>query len=177
MSGCRHNYGAPGELDSICQRWQDSVIKQLSTDQDIEHVVISFRNEGALPIEANKNGLIAITSDLLAANKKVILVLQAPLPGAHIDKYLAANLSQLSAPIKGLSLAKWKDIYRSAEELRAELDAKVIVVDPADYFCEHGDCLVIKNGVARYFDDDHMSLAGAHIINEAILQIMGIDHY
>ena len=66
----------------------------------IETVVLSYRNEEFLANEAYLNSLVKISETLILANKKVILVLQAPLPGAHINKYVSVALIKNEPDIK-----------------------------------------------------------------------------
>jgi hypothetical protein len=169
MSDCKHNYNVKDEEDSICQRWHDNVINNIVADASIKTVVLSYRNEAYLQKKKYKKSLVEMTEILLNAEKKVILVLQAPLPGAHVDKYLMANLKNVKSKITGISIADWNRIYSSSDRLLNELPSDVIVINPVNYFCEDGNCLVANDGIAYYFDDDHMSIGGANIIANALL--------
>lgn len=107
--------------------------------------------------------------------KTVVLVLQAPLPGAHIDKYLNYKLQTLPSTIRGMSIENWNHTYRAANSIIEEISNDVIVVNPTDYFCESNECLVVKDGKALYFDDDHMSVNGAKIIAKGLVEILKIE--
>ena len=48
-----------------------------------------------------------------------------------------------------------------------------MIVDPADSFCDVTVCYATQGDVVYYFDDDHMSVAGAGVIAAAILRILG----
>ncbi|WP_407926173.1 SGNH hydrolase domain-containing protein [Aquariibacter albus] len=50
------------------------------------------------------------------------------------------------------------------------LNASVGVINPADSFCESDYCYVIRSGVALYYDDNHMSLSGSHLIAENLVK-------
>ena len=134
--------------------------------------MLSYRNEEYLHEEKYRKSLVEMSESLLQAGKKVILVLQAPLPGAHIDKYLESHLENLTSNIEGISVSRWNQIYGAKDKLVDELPGDVVVVNPADYFCTDVNCLVASNGQAWYFDDDHMSIAGATIVAEALLPIL-----
>ena len=175
MSGCRHNFKVLGEKSTVCQRWHDIVIKKLTSNSSIKTVILSYRNESYLQEQKYRNSLIEISDDLISAGKKVVLVLQAPLPGAHIEKYLSYNLQTLPSTIRGISIENWNHTYRAANSLIEEISNDVIVVDPADYFCESNECLVVKDGKALYFDDDHMSVNGAKIIAKGLVEILKIE--
>lgn len=170
MSGCKHNFRVSGEESTVCQRWHNVVLEKLSEDEKIKTVILSYRNDGYLDNEVYRRSLVEISQFLLDANKKVVLVLQAPLPGSHIDQYLFANIDSLPMDVKGMSISSWNHIYGYKDNLMNELPSEVIVLDPVNNFCkENGDCFVIKDGRALYFDDDHMSLYGAEIISESLL--------
>lgn len=172
MSGCWHNFQVSDEMTSVCQRWHKIVLDKLIADPNIKTVVLSYRNEAYLHEQKYRSSLVEFSDSLVAAGKKVVLVLQAPLPGAHIGRYLAMNFKNLSPTVTGRSVSKWRQIYDAANSLRNELDDHVIVLNPVDYFCGDVECYVIKNGKGLYFDDNHMSLYGARIIAEAIAGIV-----
>lgn len=168
MSACPHNFIVLGEEESICYRWHSNVIKEVVEDKGIETVVLSYANLGKLNGKYRES-LVDMTQYLLDSNKKVILLMQAPLAGLHIDKYLSSNVGALKQNVKGLSLTEWKAMYSGKEILIEELPKEVIILDPVNYFCQSDDCFVIKNGKALYFDDDHMSLNGASLLTQALL--------
>lgn len=172
MSGCKHNFGVANELDTVCQRWHDMVLNELIADNEIEAVVLSYRNEHYLGDEKYINSLVKMTDILLKAGKKVIFVLQAPLPGAHIDKYFSANADNLSNPIVGIDQSVWEKTYSESKNLLEKMSDKIIFIDPSDFFCEDRLCYVAKGGHAYYFDDNHMSVFGAKIISEAIVPFL-----
>jgi hypothetical protein len=147
----------------------------LTSNSSIKTVILSYRNENYLQEQKYRNSLIAISDDLISAGKKVVLVLQAPLPGAHIDKYLNYKLQTLPSTIRGMSIENWNHTYRAANSIIEEISNDVIVVNPTDYFCESNECLVVKDGKALYFDDDHMSVNGAKIIAKGLVEILKIE--
>ena len=169
MSGCKHNYNVAGEEDTVCQRWHDIVLNKLSSDANIKTVILSYRNEGYLQEEKYRRSLVEMTEFLLRANKKVILVLQAPLLRAHINKYLMVNLENIKTKVSGISVSDWSRIYSSVDKLLSELSDDIVVINPVEYYCENDECLVANDGIAYYFDDDHMSIGGANIIAKALL--------
>jgi peptidoglycan/LPS O-acetylase OafA/YrhL len=174
MSGCRHNFKVLDEENTVCHRWHDIVVKKISSKSNIKTVILSYKNDSYLQEKKYRNSLIKISDALISAGKKVVLVLQAPLPGAHIEKYLNYNLRSFPSTVKGNSLANWNHAYHAANSLTEEISGDVIVVDPADYFCENNECLVVKGGKALYFDDDHMSVHGAKIIAQGLVEILNI---
>lgn len=174
ISGCRHDYQLAGNEGTVCYRWHQGVIDDLVSNDGIDEVILSYRNEYYLDDPAYRATLVKMAETLLDAGKEVVLVLQAPLAGAHIEKYLGRNLSDLGAAVSGLSVARWREIYSAKDSLLAELPEDVVVVDPVEFFCDDADCLVMADGVARYFDDNHMSVDGARILARAL--VLDADH-
>jgi hypothetical protein len=56
-----------------------------------------------------------------------------------------------------------------------EIPAGVTIVDPADLFCDATVCYAGQHSISYYFDDDHMSLAGAGVVADAILSRLKIQ--
>jgi hypothetical protein len=54
-----------------------------------------------------------------------------------------------------------------------EIPKDVLVLDPSQIFCRGGDCLAADGGTAFYFDDDHMSVAGARLVARELLARLG----
>jgi hypothetical protein len=57
MSGCTHNYQVIGEEGSLCYRWHQIVLDKLTSDANIQGVVISYRNEETLKEEKYRKSL------------------------------------------------------------------------------------------------------------------------
>ena len=174
ISGCMHNYNVIDEKNTICQRWHDIVLKKLNEDTSIKTVILSYANKNYLHEEKYRKSLIKMTKVLLEARKKVILVLQAPIPDAHINKYLVDILGNMRSKIIGTSLSSWNHTYSSVHKLLTELPDEVTIVNPADYFCKGDECFVARDGIVYYFDDSHMSIGGANIISKALLLKLNI---
>jgi hypothetical protein len=172
MSLCPHNYNLVSEVETVCGRWHKKVFQAIAIDSNIEHVVLSYRNDWYLDKLEYRKALVNFSSDLIRVGKKVILVLQSPLPLIHINEHLTSALPDLSLSIKSRSVQDWRTVYSSASELLKELDPMVMVVDPADLFCRQDYCYVSKNGVALYFDDNHMSIAGSRIVAEHLQELV-----
>jgi hypothetical protein len=51
-----------------------------------------------------------------------------------------------------------------------EIPSQVTVVDPAALFCDGETCAAVKDGVALYLDDDHMSVPGAALVAAEIVR-------
>jgi peptidoglycan/LPS O-acetylase OafA/YrhL len=175
MSACRHNYEKNDEAESVCYKWHSKVVDSLLRDNAVKTVILSYRNERYIENTSYRESLIDIATTLAASNKKIILVLQAPLPGAHISKYIQSSIISKSSDVKGLTKSEWNNIYLSKKDLLNEIPSEIFVVDPEELLCEKNGCFVIKDGRALYFDEDHLSIEGAgivarFIVNNYILQ-------
>jgi hypothetical protein len=106
---------------------------------------------------------------LREAGKKIVLVLQAPLAGAHINKYLSQSLLNKDTDVKGITNAEWELIYKGYRLLLEEIPKNTNVINPKDFFCDDISCYVIKQNEALYFDDNHLSIFGASIIARHII--------
>lgn len=167
ISGCKHNYNVPQEAGTICSRWHEKVISSLVNDENIKYVVISYRNEAYIKNEVYFNSLRDMTSVLSGAGKKVILVMQAPLLSAHINQVMARLLHTDYDFVH--SLVHWNNIYLEESALAASLHEETIIFNPADYFCSEDICYAVKDGIALYFDDNHMSLESSKMISKDIV--------
>ncbi|MDC0010734.1 acyltransferase [Porticoccaceae bacterium] len=169
ISGCRHDYGLGDETATVCGRWHSKVLKELQDSDAIRTVIVSYRHEAYLEESRYLDGLIDITQKLVAAGKTVILVLQAPLPGAEIDNFIRLSINSELEDVVGLQRLEWGSLYKGKDRLLAMLSEKVLVVDPADLFCDTYSCLVVKDSRALYFDNNHMSLSGADLVAQEIM--------
>lgn len=170
MSGCRHNYKKIGDEQIICLRWHEKVLHDLTNQDSIKTVVLSYRNETYIDNEEYRRSLVRTIEQLSNADKRVILVLQAPLPGKHIYKYIRQSLLDDVPDVKGLDEAEWNNIYKGYVLLAEEIPISTILVNPADFLCDTTGCDVIKNKTALYFDGDHLSIEGARIIAKFIIK-------
>jgi peptidoglycan/LPS O-acetylase OafA/YrhL len=170
ISGCRHNFMISTELESICHLWHERVVDVIKSSAEIQTVVISYRNDDYLGVEEYRQALIRLLNELLNAKKEIILVLQAPLAGDHINDYLRKEVKEPSADIVGLNVLDWLDLYSSVDELLGSLPPGIKVLDPKDILCDQLRCFVIKRNKALYFDDNHLSVEGARYIADFILK-------
>jgi hypothetical protein len=149
--------------------WHQKVVEELIKDETVKTVILSYRNEYYLDDLSYRTSLTELAKKLINSGKKVLLVLQAPLAGKHIDKYISHAFGSSEDNVYGLSRADWDKIYSERGNLLNELPSEVSVIDPESLFCDKTDCLVIKDGKALYFDDHHMSIDGAAIVAEFIV--------
>jgi hypothetical protein len=89
-----------------------------------------------------------------------------------------ALVSGISADgnVPGASRAWWDERNRYAGALRAHAPNGVAIVDPTDLFCDETVCYAARNGVSLYFDDNHMSVAGAQLVAGRVLDSERVPH-
>jgi peptidoglycan/LPS O-acetylase OafA/YrhL len=172
MSGCNHNYNIESQINGVCGRWHGQVVASLTADPEIEVVVLSYRHEGYLDDPAYRRALADMANHLAAAGKRVVLVLQAPMPLRHVNEYFRAHMADLSAPIPSQPWLDWQTRYAKSQHLLALLQLlrpEVAVFDPAEWLCAPETCVVIRQGTAMYFDDNHLSLAATDRLAEVLV--------
>jgi hypothetical protein len=116
--------------------------------------------------------MLKVLSD---SGKQVILVMQAPLPETHIRSHVRKSVVGYNSSVYGRTLEDWNKIYAAKSQLLKELPLSVSVLDPSEKFCKDSRCLVVKNGHALYFDDDHISVDGARFLSGEVLKMLKIS--
>jgi len=117
----------------------------------------------------------AILRRLKETGKTVYVIY--PVPELPLDIHQAVHPKTVFGSQTKIDLEKssTSDYYRRRNAfILAKLDGlpygpQMHAIKPFDLFCGRDYCPAVKEGQALYFDDDHMSLAGAGIIAEAIL--------
>ncbi len=194
FSSCPPVYGRTLPERPLCSRWTRNAVDYIAGNRDISTVVISYYTDGlagekqaALPDTGTAedtptdNGkpdeqwrsYSATVERFLAAGKTVILVLQAPHLEDHVQKFaMAARTTAEMAFYPGVGRARWDASRQNILSRLATLPKGVIVIDPADAFCDASACAAVKDGAALYFDQHHMSLAGAGLIADEIIPLL-----
>jgi peptidoglycan/LPS O-acetylase OafA/YrhL len=183
MSGCPHNYLIDASMKnflgtSVCYDWHTRVVENVTSSKQIKYVVLSYRNDFCLDDGAFTKSLLDLVNVFIAADKKVILVLQAPLPKKHIKDYLRTDYRAsvvVQQNVIGSTLLEWRATYKNSAKLIEQLPSSVVLIDPADYFCDGRDCYVIKGNKALFFDDNHMSIDGGRLIAKQIMKELERD--
>jgi peptidoglycan/LPS O-acetylase OafA/YrhL len=192
FSSCAPTFGRilKGEFRD-CSAWTDETIKYIAGNSRIHTVVVSHRlnaelfggHEESYPdfpherSDAERDAMwksyVDVLQYLLNHGKKVVLVLQAP----ELPKTLDALLLRASdpfGPVAGVSLNWWKKRNQFISERMNQIPKDVVVVDPAELFCTQVECLASNHGIAYYFDDDHMSVAGARLVAAEVLRRLAL---
>lgn len=155
------------EAEAYCDGFFKDRLAYILSHGSIETVVLSFRSEefGA----ASAASLIDLANYLASQGKRVVLLLQAPVLPHDIHAYLRIALSTSVQDVAARPRDEWRALYADVYAQLDRLDRRVTVIDVADSFCDTITCYAIRNNVALYLDDDHMSVSGARLVAEKIL--------
>lgn len=171
-----------------CVTWTNEAITWILANDDIVDVVVSYRMNQhlngkhenvypALPVSDDPTKAAKVTQGLLhrlqalLATKNVIFVHQAPELPIRMPR-LILRFGGSSTPLPGVSRAWWNARNAEMKQLFSTPIDGLTVIDPADLFCDTAQCYAGKGGVSFYFDDDHMSVAGAQRLSERIVKAL-----
>jgi peptidoglycan/LPS O-acetylase OafA/YrhL len=158
FSGCAPSYATGGATP--CARWTDQAVQMLTKDARIDTVVIAYRLEMHLARDPASvwRAYADMAAALARAGKRLVLVRQAPeLPAPMRDLAMRDGVNA----ILGLTRTAWEARRRFSSAHIGTLAPLAAIIDPAQIFCTQARCLAGQGGVSRYFDDNHMSIAGA----------------
>lgn len=182
FSGCQPALTFTSENPG-CSAWLHEAVKLVEQDVAIRDVLLVFRHAfylhgdqtrtyPALPDDSPNflhnlpperaralywNSFQTVVRRLLAAGKRVHIVAPVPELPVSIDRYV----------FRGATAGITRDFYdrRNADVLKnlrsiARLPG-VTLLDPAAAVCDASSCHPVIGGQALYFDDNHLSVAGA----------------
>ena len=170
-----------------CNRWITEVLEGLVNDDNVRTVVLSHRliaylygnHEGMYPLLPDEHNdshrerlwdsYLAMLNVLLENDKQVIVVNQAPELPKPIENLLLKH-GDSSTNMEGVTREWWNKRNMFVSQRLSELPSEVLVVYPEKLFCDEVHCFASKENVALYFDDDHMSVAGATLIADEIIK-------
>ena len=186
FSGCTPTTGAEPSPVPGCADWSREALEVIVHDEGLRRVVVVFRLQAALfgrheetyprqpteHTEAERKRLwqayLSLLQKLVADGKEVFAVLQAPELPKRIDELVRRAGDPTEVP--GVTRQWWDTRAAYVTARLSELPPEVTVIDPASLFCDSERCLAVHDGVARYFDDDHYSVAGAREVARVLLQ-------
>jgi hypothetical protein len=122
--------------------------------------------------------LETLVANLTASGKQVVLVLPVPEVGYDVPLVLAMRARAGEDPA-GFSIPRSAYDGRQAV-IRARLAAiasrhRASLVDPLEALCDDARCRVFADGHALYFDDDHLSRAGAALLKPQLTRSLRLD--
>jgi peptidoglycan/LPS O-acetylase OafA/YrhL len=117
-----------------------------------------------------QKSLRSTVGKLRATGANVIVVGPIPEIGWSVPHRLALMAERGATPPTGPKLSDFQTRQQSVLVTFAELEsmAGVFVIYPHQKLCDVESCMVQKNGVRLYFDDNHLALAGLGIIEPMI---------
>ena len=115
--------------------------------------------------------------DLLKSGKRVILVYPVPEVGWDVPAYASKKLLYLNESSVTTSYAKYLERNAAAIEVlnSVGMHENLVRIQPEKVLCNtsfKGRCIAVSNGVPLYYDDDHLSNAGAELLTNEIIKIL-----
>jgi peptidoglycan/LPS O-acetylase OafA/YrhL len=185
-SDCQPDLPGGNDADMDCARWTSAAVDYILGQSGLKNVVLSYRTNMLLPADNERpqwvelqqaeiaESYLAVVRRLVRAGKRVFLVVQAPMLERHVEHYVrVVDADDDLKFVAGVDRKRWDRSIASLRDRLDELPKGVIVVDPAELFCNKDACPSILRGEALYFDDDHMSLSGADIVADEIMRRAG----
>jgi hypothetical protein len=133
-----------------------------------------YSNDAAEVIHSYKSAL----ASLLRLNKKIILVYPTPEVGWNVPDRLV-KLLMYGDPQARIQLTTAYQTFKKRNDLVNKSfdairdDKNLVRIKPEEIFCNtyvKDRCIAELNGVPLYFDDDHMSNAGARLVVDEIMK-------
>ncbi|MEK9554728.1 MAG: acyltransferase family protein [Gammaproteobacteria bacterium] len=180
FSGCSTAFGR--DQEDPCHAWTRDVLKTLeSNKQKLKGVIVSTRLQASLhgrhediypeipdrhdPAMVSEHWLRfkTLMKSFMELGLPVVWVRQAPEVPSHINTVIR-NLDSPDAA--GVPRAWWERRREWSSERLGELAPSLVILDPAESFCDESICYAIRHGTSWYRDRDHMSVAGARKLIE-----------
>src|SRR5690606_81577 len=118
--------------------------------------------------------LRSMLTDIEDSGKEVIFVKQSPeLPSEIQSLVYSGHLKD--GRVLGLKRDWWRN-FNLFFEAKDIIPDEVDTVSVDDLFCDQEFCYGGKDGIAFYFDDDHLSLEGARRVARHIIKETDIAH-
>ncbi len=164
LEGTLFDNGEGGVEINATDLWIDGGVSGVDKTRDLsvrkKAVALSYKNA---------------VLDLLNAGKKVILVYPVPEVGWNAPSYAAKKL--IHTKDSSVSTSHQKYIERNADAIAA-LDAigehtNLVRIKPEKMLCDtyiKDRCVAVVNDVSLYFDDNHLSNAGAQLVVNEIMK-------
>lgn len=197
VSGCPPALGYTSRIKG-CVDWTRSRLDWIEAQPEIRHVLIAYRHSAYLmgenadhypdlpdrvPDRINEGrtagekralylaGLGQIITRLRESGREVTVMAPVPEIARHIDKlvlYLGADPG--TARIGAITRPYYEARNRVFLDWLASLPRGVAVLDPAAVLCDVEMCDAVQGRAALYFDNNHLSMAGARLV---VSQIAG----
>ncbi len=168
----------PAAPDSACAAWTAEALAYLIAHPEVGTVVIAYRlythlhgghveaypgqsqNIDAPTRERRWQAYVRLIRALDAAGKRVVVLQQVPEVRRRIHDLIFVA-SDPAAPVVGVSRAWWDGRRAFMLSRRQDLPDSVLQIDPTGLFCDAHNCHASGDGMAYYFDHNHLSAVGA----------------
>jgi peptidoglycan/LPS O-acetylase OafA/YrhL len=168
----------PRTDSKICKDWHDDAAREIIANPEIEYVVLSYKSDVYIASPKRRLAFLDYVNSLVKHNKQIILVMQTPTLPRHVQFYIRL-LGNASTDRASRSLQEWDQLYAGAQELKKEFKQRFpnngYIIDPVNTFCDDHNCYPIIDRKALYYDTNHMSLYGAELLSNKILEIIDTD--
>ncbi|MDC2890035.1 SGNH hydrolase domain-containing protein [Psychrosphaera algicola] len=159
---------------SGCHAWLNEALQYLISNDNIKNVLVTFRHQYHIKrfvAEPNHDVseywqyLSTLLETLSNSGKKVIILMPVPELSEHIDKLLVPHsiFSKSGANIVSENLLNYRS--RNADVLtnlkRIVTKQSLEVVSTIQALCDQVKCFATNENSIFYFDDNHLSIAGA----------------
>ncbi|MEA2725601.1 MAG: hypothetical protein QOF70_76 [Acetobacteraceae bacterium] len=193
-----------GDIDGHCDQNNEWIQAILAKRQDIKTVVLSslgtpyfndhepsnYSRDGAFRLKSTAykgtsadiyyHGLLDSISRLLAAGKRVILMIDTPELDFNLSRCVVGRRLQfLLTWAKRVECSITPEQYLKRSQEYREMASKIkqdhpdlLIYDPIDQFCDEQRCNVFHEGHSMYRDSDHLSVYGSEVAGASFLQWM-----
>ncbi|WP_162932448.1 acyltransferase family protein [Solimonas sp. K1W22B-7] len=184
-SGCPPAFTYQAE----CTEWLHKAVERIETDKSVQNVLVAYRYTSALfgeqtqsypripthilfrlpgmtpeqSMDAYWASFQAVLERLQGAGKRVFVILPIPELDRSIEEKVWAGNHGAADYTVGTSM----DYYRARNAFilgkfrQLPWSDRLVPVDPTTQLCDATRCYAVIDGQAMYFDDHHLSLAGA----------------
>lgn len=182
FSACYPFAQVPGDNPN-CELWTRDALNFLTAEPSIETVVLTYRlhahmfgdhadiypellqsdvPRAAVVVEAEMARIVAA---LVVSGKRVVIVASPPDLPRHIEDLVFSQWG-MSHGIVGAPRAWWD--ARRGDGFASSIAAGAELFDTAPLFCDVETCYGGRDGVSYYFDDNHLSVAGARMVAQSL---------
>lgn len=146
------------------------LIDLLSTPEIHSVIMVLFYGNAGYEDPAMGKGLLKSAQSLRAAGKRVILLAPLPKPEENVPLYLARLIQHGAVgPLPEIERKVFdRQVAERAALLRSMRSMGVEIVSPGDLLCDAAGCELERGGKPLYFDDNHLSMAGARLVAAAV---------
>ena len=170
FSGCRPTLSL-NESPNGCGQWSRESLRWLQSEASIATVILTYRLDAYFQttdtpsFDRMAEALAEITQGLITADKRVILMLPIPtLPESMEHLIFSHRNDSLDIPGRSRESFQQRTQAKAIEELTRRLPKEVEIWDTTLHLCSETVCFAGKDGTSLYWDDNHISVAGAEMV-------------